>query len=133
MNRSLFEKLLWMIPFSSMAETFLETERRVYYAGHAKIFRQCLLSVDFRRTENKCDSFAGTTKVLDNKRLCGDLIWLKSAVLPEASFLALSLQQDLPSFQICRTVDANCQMRQLKSPKASILYLRPNFVDQVAV
>lgn len=65
--------------------------------------------------------------------MSGAHIWLRSAVLHQESYLALTLQQGLLMHQTCHVLEADSMKRQLKSLKASIPYHQPNFIKTLTV
>lgn len=73
------------------------------------------------------------SELRDYKRLCGELIWLGSAMLPQASFMASFLQQLLPNLKVKHLIEANSMLRHLKSLRASIKYRKPFPFNQIIV
>lgn len=80
------------------------------------------LSRAIPKLDNDLATSAETTLYKD---ISGSLIWLGSCVLPQASFIASTMQQKLSCVKVCHIREADNMLKEILSLTPSILYRSP--------
>lgn len=62
--------------------------------------------------------------ILSYQSLAGALLWLGSAVMPQASSIATLMQQKITRLRVCDLLDANARLHELRNFKSNIRYNR---------
>lgn len=80
-----------------------------------------MLQTDLYRDESK----ATEAEIHDFRRLAGELVWLGSGALPQASYFGSVYQQRVPILTRDHVLEANRTLKQLKKLIPKLLYTKP--------
>lgn len=72
-------------------------------------------------------------EVHDYRTLAGEFLWLVSATLPQASYFASYMQQQIPRLTVAELIEANSILKSLKDLNAVLKYRVPGNTDNVDV